>query len=270
MKRELISSPGSVLLIPHGGGPMPLLGDESHRSMVSFLKEIRPTLGDPSAILVISAHWEEDEAVITSGETPSLIYDYYGFPDEAYEIEYPVPGDPVLARKIYDLLQDSGIRTRLDDRRGFDHGLFVPLKIMFPEASIPCVQLSLINTLDPETHIEIGKALSDLRKENVLILGSGFSFHNLKAFFSQTTDVSDPKNEAFERWLIDTCTNENISDDEREMRLIEWSNAPFARYCHPREEHLLRLHVCFGLSNTIARLVFDGNVAGKKTSGFRW
>lgn len=177
---------------------------------------------------------------------------------------------PILAEKIYHLLQQDGIEARLDSRRGFDHGLFVPLKVMFPDATIPCVQLSLLKNLNPEAHIEIGKALTELRKENVLIIGSGFSFHNVKTFFSQAMGAPDPKNEAFEHWLIDTCTNNKISANERETRLIEWGNAPFAKYCHPREEHLLPLHVCFGLSNLNAKLVFDGEVAGKKASAFLW
>jgi hypothetical protein len=140
--------------------------------------------------------------------------------------------------------------------------------IMFPNASIHCVQLSLVNNLDPQTRIEIGKALSELRKENVLIIGSGFSFHNLKAIFSEAADVPDSKNEAFEHWLVDTCTNDSISTNEQETRLIEWSQAPFARYCHPREEHLLPLHVCFGFSNTVARVVFNDKILGKKPVGF--
>jgi len=268
MKSDLIDQLSPVLFIPHGGGPLPLLGDKNHQKMIDFLKMVTPTLGQPSSILIISAHWEEDKSTITSGQSPSLIYDYSGFPDEAYEIEYPAPGSPILANKIYTLLQDSGIETRLDDQRGFDHGLFVPLKIMFPDAIIPCVQLSLVSTLDPETHIKIGKALTDLRKERVLIIGSGSSFHNLKAVFSQDTDAPDKKNEAFENWLIDTCTNENISANDRETKLI--SDAPFARYCHPREEHLLPLHVCFGMGSSSAKLVFDDKVFGKKTSAFLW
>jgi len=129
-----------VLFIPHGGGPLPLLGDESHLALVRFLKEITLSLPLPSSILIISAHWEEDKVTITNGKRPSLIYDYYGFPKEMYQIEYPAPGDPVLADKIYKLFQDSGIEAKLDEQRGFDHGMFVPLKIMFPEAEIPCVQ----------------------------------------------------------------------------------------------------------------------------------
>ncbi|MGZ8881699.1 MAG: DODA-type extradiol aromatic ring-opening family dioxygenase, partial [Methylosarcina sp.] len=181
MKSEFDNPLSPVLFIPHGGGPLPLLGDKEHQTLVHFLQEIAPSLGRPSAIVLISAHWEENIATITSGPSPSLIYDYYGFPEETYRIQYPAPGSPGLADKIFRLLQQSGISTRLDDQRGFDHGLFVPLKIMFPRVDIPCVQLSLVNNLDPATHIGIGKALAELRKDKVLIIGSGFSFHNLKA-----------------------------------------------------------------------------------------
>ena len=270
MNSKLNEQSAPILFIPHGAGPLPLLGDNNHQEMVGFLKSVTLNFPKPSAIVTISAHWEEDEVTITSGKNPPLIYDYGGFPDEAYEIKYPVPGNPVLANKIYKLLKKNNIDAKLDDQRGFDHGLFVPLKIMFPSATIPCVQISLVRTLDPETHINIGKTLADLRKENILILGPGFSFHNLKAFFSRSTDEKDSKNEAFEEWLIDTCTNTKISDSDRETKLIKWSEAPFARYCHPREEHLLPLHVCYGISNSFAKLVFEGNVAGKQTSAFMW
>ena len=270
MNNKLIEQPSPVLFIPHGAGPLPLLGDKSHQEMIDFLKRVTSSLVEPTAIVIISAHWEEDDVTITSGEKPSLIYDYGGFPDEAYEIKYPATGSPTLANKIYNLLRESDIEARLDKQRGFDHGLFVPLKIMFPSATIPCVQISLVRTLDPETHIRIGNALTDLRKENILIIGSGFSFHNLKAFFSQSTGKSDTKNEAFEEWLIDTCTNDDILCNDRKTKLIKWSDAPFARYCHPREEHLLPLHVCYGMSDSAAKLVFDGNVAGKKASAFLW
>ncbi len=270
VNRKMKDKMSPILFIPHGGGPLPLLGDPGHQEMISFLKEITSTLAEPSAILVVSAHWEEAEVTITSSDTPALIYDYYGFPDEAYKIDYPAPGNPALAHRIKDLLQRSGINAHLDSQRGFDHGVFIPLKIMYPEAHIPCVQMSLVNSLDPETHIQIGHALSALRKENVLILGSGFSFHNLKAFASQHTGTPDSGNEAFERWLIDTCTNTSLSSDERTKRLIHWGDAPSARYCHPREEHLLPLHVCYGVTSALATLVFEGAIIGKKASGFLW
>jgi 4,5-DOPA dioxygenase extradiol len=259
-----------VLFFPHGGGPLPLLGGPEQQGLLDFLRGITPTLGEPAAILVISAHWEEDQATITAGAHPGLIYDYYGFPDAAYEIEYPAPGSPQLAETILNLLQAADIDARLDENRGFDHGLFVPLKIMFPEAGIPCVQLSLIKTLDPETHIKMGAALTALREQNVLILGSGFSFHNLPAFFEKDDLGIDLRNEAFEAWLIETCCDANLSINERETRLLDWQKAPGARYCHPGEEHLMPLHVCFGFAKTPARLVFEDQIARKKTSAYLW
>lgn len=260
-----------ILYIPHGGGPLPLLGDESHQDMVNFLHTIPSKLGNPSAILVISAHWEGEVAIITAGANPPLIYDYYGFPEEAYRITYPLLGESELAKKIYTLLQKHGIKAKLDGTRGFDHGVFVPLKIMYPDASIPCVQLSLLNNLDPAAHIRIGNALAKLRSENILILGSGFSFHNLPAFFSDhNPNESDPQNEAFQDWLIDTCSGKTLTQRDREERLIQWERAPYARYCHPREEHLLPLHVCFGIAKSPANLVFEDEVMGKKAISFLW
>ena len=141
---------GTVLFIPHGGGPLPILGDPRHQELIKFLKNIKSKINKPSSIIVISAHWEENEVKITSGEKPSLIYDYYGFPEETYKISYPVPGNPDLADKIKNLLNAKHINSKLDSERGFDHGVFIPLKIMYPEASIPCVQISLLNNLDPK------------------------------------------------------------------------------------------------------------------------
>ena len=156
MNKEANNRQSSVLYLSHGGGPLPLQGDKSHQAMIDFLKAVTPTLIKPSAILVISAHWEENKPTITSGAFPSLIYDYYGFPKEAYEIKYPASGTSKLANKIFNLLGSAGIDAQLDDRRGFDHGLFVPLTLMYPDANIPCVELSLVNNLQPELHIRMG------------------------------------------------------------------------------------------------------------------
>lgn len=259
-----------VLYLSHGGGPLPLLGDEGHREMVSCLQEIAAKMAKPSAILVISAHWEEKIPTITSGARPPLLYDYYGFPEESYSIEYPCPGGPLLAGQIHRVLVDAGIITKLDTERGFDHGLFVPLKIMYPDADIPCVQLSLVNSLNPLEHIKIGQALRDLRYDNLLIIGSGFSFHNMKAFFASETSESKSQNESFENWLIDTCSNQDIDEEERTNRLAHWEDAPFARYCHPREEHLLPLHVCYGLAGTNCTEGFELNILNKKSSMYLW
>lgn len=259
-----------ILYLSHGGGPLPLLGDKRHAEMVRFLQEVTPSLGKPAAILVISAHWEESRPTITAGEYPALIYDYHGFPKASYEIEYPAPGDPVLAGRIAGLLELSGFEAVTDERRGFDHGVFVPLKLMYPDADIPCVQLSLIGNMNPELHIRMGGALAALRNDNVLIIGSGFSFHNLRAFFSPQTGGLQSLNDAFQQWLVDTCSNREISEAEREQRLINWHMAPAARACHPREEHLLPLHVCYGAAHSAASQVYQFEIMGINASAFLW
>ncbi|MBF0501705.1 MAG: dioxygenase [Candidatus Riflebacteria bacterium] len=261
---------GSVLYISHGGGPLPLLGDASHEEMVDTLKKMPVLIAKPSAIIVISAHWEENQPTVTQAKNPHLLYDYYGFPEESYQIQYPATGDPLLAGKILKLLKNDEFPAVSDNRRGFDHGLFVPLKIMYPAADIPCVQLSLINSLNPLEHIKIGKALAPLIEENILVLGSGFSFHNLQAFFSPSTIESRNRNWRFEESLRATCTSHELSEEERERRLVEWETAPEARYCHPREEHLLPLHVCYGMMGSPAKQMFPFEVMGKMASAYLW
>ena len=206
-----------VLFLSHGGGPMPLLGDASHHQLIQFTQEITATFVKPAAILVISAHWEEDKPTITSGAFPALIYDYFNFPKEAYEIKYPASGAPELANKVFNLLNSAGIAAMLDNQRGFDHGVFVPLKLMYPQADIPCLQLSLVNSLQPQQHIQIGKALASLRKDNVLIIGSGFTFHNMRAFFAAATKETQAMNVSFEHWLVDTCSSTQYTEAEREQ-----------------------------------------------------
>ncbi len=259
---------GAALFIPHGGGPMPLLGDKSHQDLIAFLNNIEHLIKKPQAILIISAHWEEKVVTVTSNPAPGLIYDYYGFPEHTYQIKYPAPGDPKLANKVIELLTAKGIDAVLEPQRGFDHGMYVPLKLMYPDADIPCVQLSLMGSLDAQVHIDIGKALNSLLDDNILIIGSGLSFHNMKEF--RSTQENDSKNEAFETWLIDTCTSETTNTQQKENALAQWHNAPFARYCQPREEHLLPLHVCMGAGSKTAQLVFDKKVIGKKTCAFLW
>jgi aromatic ring-opening dioxygenase catalytic subunit (LigB family) len=247
-----------------------LLGDEGHSEMVDCLNKITAIIKKPSAILVISAHWEEKLPTITSGKNPSLIYDYYGFPEESYNIKYPCPGESLLAGLIHNLLENAGIASRLDDQRGFDHGLFVPLKIMYPDADIPCVQLSLVNNLNPTQHLSIGQALQDLDYENLLVIGSGFSFHNMKAFFALETKESKLMNESFEDWLLETCSDSTFDEAERTQRLIQWEEAPYARFCHPREEHLLPLHVCYSIAGTRCSECFELRILNKKSSMYLW
>lgn len=261
-----------VLYLPHGGGPLPLLGDPMHANLTKFLKELPKRLGGFSSILLISAHWEEDQATVTGAPGPELIYDYYGFPEESYEIQYKAAGNPALAEEVVSLLISHGLTGRSDASRGYDHGLFVPLKLMYPDAEFPCIQLSLLKSLDPAQHIQLGKAISSLRKKGVLVIGSGMSFHNMQVFRNMGADANSGAAK-FNDWLIETCTAENLTAEQRESRLVEWEKAPFARYCHPREEHLLPLHVCFGAAsqdNSQAQLIYEEHLMGAGVCGLLW
>ena len=269
MDQNRTENKAQIVYFSHGGGPLPILGDASHKAMVDFMTRLPSQLTKPDAILVVSAHWEESAATLLGAQTPPMFYDYYGFPEKAYEITYPAPGSPELASRIAGLLKKNNIPTRIDPQRGFDHGLFIPLKLMYPEADIPSLQLSLLRGLDPAAHIALVKALRGLMDENILVIGSGFSFHNMRAFSWDGISAPDPANEAFQNWLIETCTRP-ISQSEREQRLIEWEKAPSARYCHPREEHLLPLHVCQAMADKPAKLIFDDSILGKRSVAFLW
>ena len=258
-----------IVYFSHGGGPLPILGDPGHRAMVDFMERLPARLRRPTAVLVVSAHWEERVPTVLGGEAPPLYYDYYGFPQQAYELEYPAPGAPELAARVAGLLQAEGVVVRTDDQRGFDHGLFIPLKLMYPQADIPCTQLSLIRGLDAASHLALGAALRGLAQEDVLVIGSGFSFHNLRAFAWSGDQEADPANDAFQDWLIETCTTA-LPLEEGQARLVDWAAAPSARYCHPREEHLLPLHVCMGLAERRGEVVFDDYILGKRSVAFLW
>lgn len=261
---------GSIIFISHGGGPWPLLNDPRHKNLIEFLTKIPQTLILPSAILVISAHWEEDAVAVQSSLQPEMLYDYYGFPEESYRISYPAPGQPELAAHISALLQRNGIQATLDSERGFDHGLFVPLMLMYPAATIPCLQLSLMSSLDPKDHIQLGKALRELCHENILIIGSGASFHNLPAFREPPTPETFALNNGFENWLRDVLINDQCSEAEREEKLASWLDAPGAKYCHPREEHLLPLHVCYGIAGCSVDRVVAVEYMERTASMYTW
>jgi 4,5-DOPA dioxygenase extradiol len=237
--------------------------------MNEFMTALPAKLHTPDAIVVVSAHWEERVPTLLGAEHPPMFFDYYGFPEEAYQINYPAPGNPTLAKRIVEILKTGNIPASIDPARGFDHGLFIPVKMMYPQANIPCIQLSLIRGLDAAAHISLGKAMKLLYEENILLIGSGFSFHNMGAFSWQNQDGPDPANDAFQDWLIETCTG-SLIETEREKRLIEWDKAPSARYCHPREEHLLPLHVCHGMAGSPATVIFDEKILGKRCLGLLW
>jgi 4,5-DOPA dioxygenase extradiol len=269
MSSSMRTERAQVIYFSHGGGPLPILGDAGHKAMIEFMERLPSQLKRPDGVLVISAHWEESVATLLGAHNPPLFYDYYGFPDEAYQITYPAPGNPDLASKIVELLHNSNIKSRIDSERGFDHGLFIPLRLMYPQADIPSLQISLIRGLDPAAHIALGKALHRLMKENILVIGSGFSFHNMSAFSWEGAKHPDPRNEAFQKWLIEVCTSSS-SQKECEQRLVNWESAPNARYCHPREEHLIPLHVCIGMAEKPAKVVFDDHILGKRAVAFLW
>ena len=194
---------------------------------------------------------------------PRLIFDYYGFPPDTYHLKYPAAGFPKLAREVAEHLSRAKIDHRLDEERGWDHGVFIPLKVMVPDADIPVVSLSLHPNLDPGLHHRIGEAIADLRRDGVLVLGSGMSFHNLRHF----TD-SKQSSSQFDSWLARVLRQPKSL---RAMDLAEWQRAPSALEAHPRSEHLLPLMVCSGCgSDQPAILDWHGKVGESVISAWRF
>lgn len=237
----------SILFIPHGGGPLPLIDHEPHRELTSFLKQIPESLGNPKAIVVITAHWEAPEIQVATAAEPGMLFDYYGFPPETYQYSYPAKTDLNVSQQIIRGLNDAGISAIGNDQRGYDHGTFVPLMLMYPAANIPVIQMSLHSSLDAEYHIRVGEVLGQQLSEDILILGSGLSFHNMQATRVNMSTVGEASDEskAFDDWLHQTF---KLPSAEARTQLAQWQQAPFARFCHPREEHLLPLLVTFGAS----------------------
>ncbi len=255
-----------TLYIPHGGGPCFFMEwpGEPWKNMEAYLRALPSTLDErPRAILVISAHWERALPTVTSNPQPSLIYDYSGFPAHTYELRYDVPGSPALAQRVRDLLATAGIASAADERRGLDHGVFVPLKVIYPEAQIPVVALSLQHGYDPQQHLAVGAALAPLREEGVLIVGSGMSYHNLRRIF----DGHDDGAERFDRWLNESAL---APAPMRAERLLAWEQAPHARDAHPQEDHLAPLFVVAGAAERAAVRDYHDVVYGKALSAFRF
>lgn len=233
--------------------------------MEAYLRGLPGSLSEPPrAILVISGHWEEQAFAFGAAARPGLIYDYYGFPPETYRLTWPAPGAPWLAERGVELIRAAGLPAAIDAERGYDHGVFIPLKVAFPEAEVPVVQMSLHATLDPALHVAAGKALAPLREEGVLVLGSGMSFHNLRAMGDPR--VAGPSTE-FDRWLVESAEAEPPT---RAERLAAWEQAPWARLCHPREEHLLPLMIAAGASAEPGVHDYGELVLGGAVSAFRF
>ncbi len=258
-----VTSLPSVYL-PHGGGPAFFMDGpmgDMFRPMGRFLASFPALLPTrPRAILVVTAHWEEPQVTFSGGEQPALIYDYHGFPKETYEISYPAPGAPTLAHKAAALLHGAGIVSQVDPQHGWDHGVFIPLKVMFPEADIPVLAMSLKTGLDPAQHCAIGKALRPLRNEGVLIMGSGMSYHNLRQMGNSAAALD------FDRWLDGALAGDA---DHRSSWLTQWSRAPAGRISHPREEHLLPLMVACGAGSDVpGRKIWSGAVGATAVSAW--
>jgi len=259
-----------VVFLPHGGGPWPWIdlgfpkGDnEALAAYLDTIKAVPKTT--PKALLVISAHWEETVPTVMTSAKPPMLYDYYGFPEHTYKITWPAPGEPALAARVQELLSAAHIENASNAERGFDHGTFVPLKLAFPEASIPTVQLSLKAGLDPADHIAIGRALAPLRDEGVFIIGSGMSYHNMRGFMNPAALAPSTR---FDTWLQEAMTAEPA---ERDRRLAQWASAPEARACHPREEHLLPLMVIAGAAGADRGTVpYTGSMGGTRISAVHY
>ena len=232
-----------VFFVSHGGGPWPWV-DGMRQQFAKTEREFRqmPRLfpQKPKAVLVITGHWEAAEFTVSTAERPPMEYDYFGFPEHTYSIQYPAPGSPALAARVRELLGAAGIGSREDAARGFDHGTFVPMALMYPHAEVPVVMLSLKAGYDAAEHIRVGQALAPLRDEGVLIMGSGLTYHNMRGFGrSESTPVAA----AFENYLNDAIT---ADAQARNDLLVRWQQAPGARLAHPREDHLVPLMVIAG------------------------
>ena len=243
------TTPLPTYFISHGGGPWPWM-DEARQAMqplADSLADMPRQIGvTPKAVLVISGHWEEAAYTVMASPKPPMLYDYGGFPPHTYQIHYDAPGSPELAQRVKALIEAAGLPAASDAQRGFDHGTFVPLYVMYPKADVPVVQLSLRGHLDPLEHVALGRALAPLRSEGVLIVGSGLSYHNLR----RLGPAAQAPSAAFDVWLQETVLR--ASPAERVERLAHWSSAPSARLSHPREEHLIPLMVALGAAEAEA------------------
>jgi aromatic ring-opening dioxygenase catalytic subunit (LigB family) len=241
----IVSARLPTFYLTHGGGPWPYLqGDMRlrHSGLEESLRELPGELPQrPQAILVVSGHWEDGDFAVMAAAAPPMIYDYGGFPPELYHIRYGAAGSPSLARRAHSLIQQAGLPARLDQERGFDHGTYSILAVSYPQADVPVFQVSIRADYDPEAHLRLGRALAPLRDEGVLIIGSGSSYHNLRRFFGRDRRADSAR---FDAWLRDTLVASPPA--LRSQRLREWERAPAAREAHPREDHLMPLHVALG------------------------
>jgi 4,5-DOPA dioxygenase extradiol len=235
------------LFVSHGSPMTAIMDTPAHRWFKSFAQE----LPKPRAILIATAHFEEDVPVFTADERPEMIYDFGGFPRPLYEIVYPAPGEPDLALKAAHMVNDAGMRTGLVQNRGFDHGTWVPLKLMYPDADIPVVQVSVQHGEGSAHHIDLGRTLAPLREDGVLIMGSGSLTHNLWELSHRRGEVDAKALDwvvDFTEWVADKVENGDASAIAN-YRL----EAPHAKENHPRDEHFLPLPFAMGAGGANAK-----------------
>lgn len=257
--------------LSHGGGPWPWLTGPMRDAMAPLERSLKALPGEigerPKAILMISGHWEAPAFTAQTNPKPPMIYDYGGFPEHTYRIQYPAPGSPALAARVGELLTAAGIPVREDAKRGYDHGMYAPLAPAWPDADVPVVQLSVKHGYDPDEHLAVGRALAPLRDEGILILGSGLSYHNLGLMGPQAAKPS----RAFDDWLSAALLDATPAD--RVERLRRWDRAPSARVAHPAEDHLIPLMVVVGAAEdeTATRTYHQKDFFGSVTaSSFRF
>ena len=253
-----------VLFLSHGGGPLPLLQPDSHKNMINYFKNFSKDY-KPKAIVVFSAHLETDAFTLISNHPEGLLFDYHGFPKESYGYSYNPPIDSDLANRLMKQIKLKKI-TITESQRGFDHGVFIPLMIMYPLQDIPVIQISLKKGLNELEHIQLGQALSAFKDDNILFIGSGSSFHNLSQFFNGS---GNDKNTQFHDGLIDILTKD-ISENERINLLVNWKNIPNASFAHPRSEHLIPLLITYGIKQTKATISFDDTIMNKRIICALW
>lgn len=260
-----------AIYIPHGGGPCFFMDwdpPDTWTRMAAWLKDLGTQIEalKPRGIVVVSSHWEETEFTVMTKPRPALYYDYQGFPEHTYHLDFTPPGDPSLAVEVQAALKKAGIPCRADAQRDYDHGVFVPLKVALPAADIPIIQLSLKKGLNPADHLAAGRALQGLRQRGVVIIGSGMSYHNMRDFFSGGAALEPSK--AFDDWLTAAAT---APEAARDAALARWAEAPFARRAHPREEHLMSLMVVAGAAGAdTGKHVFQDTVMGAVVSAYQY
>ncbi|KAF4636388.1 hypothetical protein G7Y89_g1698 [Cudoniella acicularis] len=268
-----------VVSICHGGGPMPVIGDPGHKELIKSMTTTVPkilglgTTSAPRAIVLVTAHWSERRPTISNGKKHKLYYDYGGFPPETYKLKYDAPGSPEVAGEVYEALEKAGFNPEMDEERGWDHGVFVPMLLINPKADIPIVQLSVMSSDSPSQHYAMGRALASLRDSGVAIVGSGMpTFHNLRLMFSGAINDSGVRNRN-RQWSDKLTSTVTIKDSEERGKTLDgWREWVGAKEAHPQGgvEHFLPLVVCAGAGGDGKADYFGDEVLGSKQYSYYW